>query len=175
MKLDIYKKKQQTNTYTIITQAYHSRCSSWKLSSKARIARGTFQPGSCKVKNENDVIRNRISDLAKRRISILSYESTFSRHMTNMGNVAEYFMLFRWKRKILVWLCIFYKNFGVKNKGAILFTNHFYLGRKENSLKIDWDPVELSEKTAMISTKLRPPQNYYLFWTDLSSCWKVVI
>ena len=34
MKLDI--KKQTSNT--IITQAYHSRCSSWKLSSKARIA-----------------------------------------------------------------------------------------------------------------------------------------
>ena len=35
MKLDTYKK---TNTNTIITQAYHSRCSSWKLSSKAKIA-----------------------------------------------------------------------------------------------------------------------------------------
>ena len=35
MKLDTYKK---TNTNTIITQAYHSRCSSWKLSSMARIA-----------------------------------------------------------------------------------------------------------------------------------------
>ena len=34
MKKDI--KKQTSNT--IITQAYHSRCSSWKLSSKARIA-----------------------------------------------------------------------------------------------------------------------------------------
>ena len=35
MKLDILKKK--TNTNTIITQAYHSRRSSWKLSSMARI------------------------------------------------------------------------------------------------------------------------------------------
>ena len=54
--------------YTIITQAYHLRCSSWKLSSKARIAWGTFQPASSKVKNENDVIRNRISNFDKRRI-----------------------------------------------------------------------------------------------------------
>ena len=29
----------------------------------------TFQPASSKVKNENDVIRNRISDFDKRRIS----------------------------------------------------------------------------------------------------------
>ena len=36
MKLDI--KKQTHTLYTIITQAYHSRCSSWKLPSKARIA-----------------------------------------------------------------------------------------------------------------------------------------
>ena len=64
MKLDIYKK-----TNTIITQAYHSGCSSWKLSSKARVAWGTFQPASSKVKDENDVIRNRISDFDKRRIS----------------------------------------------------------------------------------------------------------
>ena len=40
MKLDI--KKQTHKLYTIITQAYHSKCSSWKLSSKARIAWGTF-------------------------------------------------------------------------------------------------------------------------------------
>ena len=66
MKLDIYKK---TKTCTIVTQAYHSRCSSWKLSSNARIAWGTFQPASSKVKNENNVIRNRISDFDKRRIS----------------------------------------------------------------------------------------------------------
>ena len=32
-----YKLKQQTSN-TTITQAYHSRCSSWKLSSNARIA-----------------------------------------------------------------------------------------------------------------------------------------
>ena len=57
--------------------------------------------------------------------------------MRNMGNGAEYFMFFKWQSKILVCLCIFYKNFWVKNKGTILFTNHFYLGWKENSLKID--------------------------------------
>ena len=70
MKLDMKKTKQtnkQTNTYTIITQAYHSTCSSWKLSSKVTIAWGTFQ--SSKVKNEKDVIRNRISDFEKQRTS----------------------------------------------------------------------------------------------------------
>ena len=62
-----------------------------------------------------------------------------------MGNAAEYFKFFKWKSKILACLCIFYKN----------------------SLKIDWDPVELSGKTAMISTKSRPPQNYSLFWIEI--------
>ena len=61
IKLDI--KKQTSNT--IITQAYHSRCSSLKVSSKASIA----LEFSSKVKNENDAIRNRISDFDKRRIS----------------------------------------------------------------------------------------------------------
>ena len=105
----------------------------------------------------------------KKKLCMLSYESRFSRHMRNMGNAAEYFMFFRWKSKILVCLCIFYKNFWVKNKGTIFFTNHFYLGWKENSRKrlteIPW-AVELSGKTSMISTKPRPPQNYYLFWID---------
>ena len=56
--------------YAIITQAYHSRCNSWKLSGKARIAWGTLQPpASSKVKNENNVIRNRISSFDKQRIS----------------------------------------------------------------------------------------------------------
>ena len=48
--------------------------------------------------------------------------------MRNMGNAAEYFMFFKWKSKVLVCLCIFYKKFWVKNKGTIRFTNHFYLG-----------------------------------------------
>ena len=49
------------------------------------------------------------------------------------------------------------KKIGVKNKGTILFTNHFDLGWKENSLiKIDWDPVELSRKTVMISNNPQP-------------------
>ena len=52
---------------------------------------------------------------------------------------------------------------GVKNKGTILFTNHFDLGWKETPLiKIDWDPVELSRKTVMISTKPRYPPGGYL-------------
>ena len=49
--------------------------------------------------------------------------------MRNMGNAAEYFIFFKWESKILVCLCIFYiKKLGVKNKGTILFTNHFDLG-----------------------------------------------
>ena len=48
--------------------------------------------------------------------------------MRNMDNVAEYFMFFKWKSKILVCLCIFSnKKLGVKNKGTILSTNHFDL------------------------------------------------
>ena len=46
----------------------------------------------------------------------LSYQSKFSRHMRNMDNAAENFMFFKWKSK-----------FWVKNKGTILFTNHFAL------------------------------------------------
>ena len=85
--------------------------------------------------------------------SMLSYESKFSRYMKNMGNTA--FL----NGNVRFWsVYIFYKNFWVKNKDAILFTSHFDLGRKENSLKIDLDTVELSGKTALISTKLRPPQ-----------------
>ena len=67
MKLDL--KKQTHALYTIITQAYHSRCSCWKVSSKARIDWGTFEPASSKMKSENDVNRNRISNFEKRRIS----------------------------------------------------------------------------------------------------------
>ena len=47
--------------------------------------------------------------------------------MRNMGNAAEYFMFSKWKSKILVYLCIFYNTFWVKNKDTIVFTNHFYL------------------------------------------------
>ena len=60
--------------------------------------------------------------------------------MRNMGYAAEYFMFFKWKSKILVCLCFSFmkKKIGVKNKGTILFTNHFNLGWKENLLiKID--------------------------------------
>ena len=84
MKLDI--KKQTHTLYTIITQAYHSRCSSWKLSSKARIAWETFQPASRKVKNENDVIRNRISNFDKRRISQPEIQYTNQPSITAMNN-----------------------------------------------------------------------------------------
>ena len=60
-------KKQTPNT--IITQAYHSRCTeNYQVRPESL---QTFQPSyaSSKVKNENDAIRNRISDFDKRRIS----------------------------------------------------------------------------------------------------------
>ena len=85
---------------------------------------------------------------------MLSYERQFSRH--KHGQRQEYFMFFKWKSKILVCLCIFYKNFWLKNKGTILFTNHFYSGCKEKLTEILW-AMELSGKSAMISTKLRLP------------------
>ena len=56
-------KKQTSNT--IITQAYHSRCTeNYQVRPESL---QTFQPSyaSSKVKNENDAIRNRISDFAK--------------------------------------------------------------------------------------------------------------
>ena len=57
---------------TIITQVYHiSRYSSWKLSSKARIPWAFIilvRIQDSKVKNKNDVIRNRIIGFDKRRI-----------------------------------------------------------------------------------------------------------
>ena len=70
-KLDIKKKNKETNKHqinTIITQAtirdavpesYQVRPESLE----------TFQPTNSKVKNENDAIRNQISDFDKRRIS----------------------------------------------------------------------------------------------------------
>ena len=63
------------------------------------------------------------------------------------GKSAEYFMFFKWKSKILVCLCNFYENVWVKLTALFFFFNHFDLGWKENSLKIDRDPVELSGKT----------------------------
>ena len=72
--------------------------------------------------------------------------------MRNMDNAAEHFMFFKWKSK-----------FGVKNKGTILFTNHFDLGWKENSLiKIDWDPMELSRKTVIDFNETAAPPGGYL-------------
>ena len=88
--------------------------------------------------------------MRQKKNRMLPYESKFSRHMRNMGNAAEYFIFFKWKSKILVCLCIFYRSVWVKNMDTILFTYHFDLGWKENSYKIDWYPVEPFGKTAMI-------------------------
>ena len=54
----------------MITQAYHSRCSSSKVSSKASIASDFDTLLRIKQgENENDTIRNRISNFDKWRIS----------------------------------------------------------------------------------------------------------
>ena len=43
------------------------------------------------------------------------------------GQRRRIFHVFKWKSKILVYLCIFYKPLGVKNKDTTVFTNHFDL------------------------------------------------
>ena len=69
-KLDIKKKNKETNTKLIqsllrltirdaVPESYQVRPESLE----------TFQPTNSKVKNENDAIRNQISDFDKRRIS----------------------------------------------------------------------------------------------------------
>ena len=70
------KKKQTSNT--IITQAYQSRCSSWKPSSKARITwdfstllkihikQGEVSSALIFIK-QSDAIRNQISDYFDKR------------------------------------------------------------------------------------------------------------
>ena len=69
-KLDIKKKNKQTNTKLIqsllrltirdaVPESYQVRPESLE----------TFQPTNSKVKNENDAMRNQISDFDKRRIS----------------------------------------------------------------------------------------------------------
>jgi len=69
---------------------------------------------------------------------MLSHESKFSRHMGNICNAAKYFMILNGKVRFWSVYVFFIKKFWVKNKGTILFTNHFDLGLKENSLiKID--------------------------------------
>ena len=61
--------------------------------------------------------------------------------MRNMGNAAEYFMFFRWKSKILVCLCIFYKHFWVESKDShtTLFTNHFDMLGRLRLTDIPWN------------------------------------
>ena len=55
----------------MITQAYHGRFSSWKVSSKASSTASDFATPLRikKGENENDAIWNRISDFDERRIS----------------------------------------------------------------------------------------------------------
>ena len=64
---EIRYKRQTSNA--MITQAYHSRCSENHQVRPESLQ--IFQPSyaSSKVKNENDAIRNRISDFDKRRFS----------------------------------------------------------------------------------------------------------
>ena len=65
MKLDRTKTNIKYNNYS-----GHSRFSSWKVSSKASSTASDFAtPFRIKLgENENDAIRNRISDFDKRRI-----------------------------------------------------------------------------------------------------------
>ena len=60
-------KKQTSNT--IITQAYHSRCSSWKVSSKASIASDFSTLLRIKQDKKRKRCHPRISDFHKRHIS----------------------------------------------------------------------------------------------------------
>ena len=63
------KTKQQQISNEIITQAYQSRCSSWKPSSKAKTA-WDFSTLLHIKRGEHDAIRNRVSnDFDKPRIS----------------------------------------------------------------------------------------------------------
>ena len=72
--------------------------------------------------------------------------------MRNMANAAEYFMFFKWKSKILVCLCIFYKNYWVKNKGTVAFRENCY------------DFNETAAAPKLLSLFNRSP-----------SCWKAVV
>ena len=74
------------------------------------------------------------------------------------GKSAEYFMFFKWKSKIVVCLCNFSENVWVKLTALFFFSNHFDLGWKENSLKIDWDPVELSGETDVFNETVSVPK-----------------
>ena len=64
IKLDNYK-KQTSKSNTIITQAYHSRCSPERYQVRP-VSLQTLQPSyaSSKVKNKNDAIKNPIKKLA---------------------------------------------------------------------------------------------------------------
>ena len=61
------------------------------------------------------------------------------RAMRNMGNAAKYFMFFKWKSKILVCLCIFYKkNLGSKIRALFfLLISLIYVEKKISLIKID--------------------------------------
>ena len=80
MKAQKKKKKIQQTSNKIITQAYQSRCSSWKTwkpSGKARIAWdfSTLLPQARWIR-EHDAIRNQISsDFDKRRLRFLNQKT----------------------------------------------------------------------------------------------------
>ena len=79
---------------------------------------------------------------------MLPYESKFSRHMRNMGNAAEYLMFFKWKSKILVCLCIFYKkNLGSKVRALFfLLIILIYVEKKIRSLRLTEIPWSFAGK-----------------------------
>ena len=93
------------------------------------------------------------------------------------GQRHRIYHVFKWKSKILVCLCIFYKHFWVKINDTILFTDHFYLGWKENSLKFDWDPVgrgAFRENCYDFNETAAAPKLLSLL-NRSSSWWKVVV
>ena len=84
--------------------------------------------------------------------------------MTRIGNIS--FFCFCWKNENLDWpKC-------ARTKDTIHFTNHFDSGWKENSLKIDWDPVELSGKLLWFQRNRGRPKKLLcqLNWSLESRC-----
>ena len=91
---------------------------------------------------------------------MLSYESKFSRHMRNMGNAAEYLMFFKWKSKILVCLCIFYKkNLGSKVRALFfLLIILIYVEKKIRSLRLTEIPWSFSGKLLWFQQNCTAPR-----------------
>ena len=75
-----------------------------------------------------------------------------------------------WNGKVRFWAVYVFltKIFGSKLRALFFLLIIFIKVEKKIRLRLTEIPwvVKLSGKTAMISTKPRPPQNHYLFWID---------